>query len=514
MPKLQTMNMVGLASDKPDYATPPNRWTEMQNIEVESGIAQRARGHLGVLGTPLHIGRWLQYISSPTGEFWVYVGDTKVSQTRDTEVHTDITGALVFDSTNDLDPISGDVINGNLVANNSDGVPFFWKPEAVAALALPDWPADRRAGALRVFGDFLIAMDMTDGAVLHPEELRWSDAAPVGDVPQSWTAGVGSLAGNTNVAYQPGRIIDGKTLRDTFMVYKRHSTFVLRLVGGNLVMDADPVFPSMGVLAKNCIVEYRARHYVLTDGDVVVHNGVEVNSIVQSRMRNLIFDAIDGTNFANSYIVLDNEQAEIWVCVPRFLGDVHPTVAAIYSIPEHEWSLRELPKETPHTAGGIIIAAQPEPTWDTRTSNWNTDGTRWNTGGSTGIEEKLLMSTTEPTFQAVGFGDGTFDGVDPVGTLLRTGLDFGAPDRVKFCVRVWPKIEGTNGSVIEVRAGASLGAETPITFGPVQNFVIGTDDFVGAEASGRFLAFEFKSTTAATWRMPSFDVELEPLGQY
>ena len=513
MPKTETLNLLGVSSDKPDYAVPPKFWTEVQNIEIESEVTKRARGHLAVFGTPLHVARWLQYVSSPLGEFWLYVGDTQVSQTRDTEVHVDLTGTLVFDSTNDLDPITGGVINGHVVFNNEDGVAASWNPGDVAALALPDWPTDRRAGAVRIFRDFIIAMNITDGAVAFPEQLRWSDAAPAGDVPQSWTAGVGSLAGDAQVAYQPGRIIDGLAQRDSFMVYKRHSTFVLNLVGGSLVMQTKPVFPTLGVLAKNCVVEYRGQHFMLTDGDFVIHNGVEVRSIVQARVRNAIFDAISGVNFGNTYIALDNEQAEIWVCVPREPGDVFPTIAAIYSIPEDQWTLRDLPVPSPHVAPGIIIAAQAEPTWDTRTTTWNTDGNRWNTGGATGIEEHLLVADTGPKFHAVGFAD-DFDGVDPIAIARRTGLDFGMPDIVKFCSAVWPKIDGVNGSIIEIRAGGSLGAETPITYGPTQNFVIGTDDFVGAEASGRFLAFEFRSTTSAIWRMASFDVELDLLGQH
>ena len=518
MPITESLKLIGLQTDKPPFDTPPDAWTFMQNIEIASGITRRARGHLAVFGDSLHVSRWHSPLSTPFGDFWVYVGDALVSQTTGVGAHTDLTGALTFDSTGDKDPITGGVVNGNLVFNNQDGVPAFWKPPANDALPLPDWPVDRRAGAMGVFRDFLVAMNITNGIAQFPEQLLWSDAAPVGDVPQSWTPGDQSLAGDASAAYKPGPIVDGLAFRDQLFLYKTHSTFVLQLIGGALVMQTRPVFPTTGVLAKNCVAEYRGSHFVLTDGDVIVHNGVEAHSIIQNRVRRTIFNNMDPDNFANSYVALDKENAQLWVCVPR-QGDTFPTIAAIYNIRDDAWAVRELEiagrAQTPYVAPGIVIVAEPEATWQERTSTWRTDTTTWAFGGSSAIEERLLMSDDAPQFHAVGLSE-QFDGQSPQVTLRRLGLDFGEPDTVKFCSRIWPKIQGSTGSVIRIRAGGSLGADDPVLWGPFQDYTLGAagDNFVGAEASGRFLAFEFNSDANSAWRITGFDVELGALGNF
>ena len=517
MPITESLKLIGLETDKPGFDTPPNAWTFEQNIEVGSGISRRARGHLSIFGTSLHVSRWHSPLSTPFGDFWVYVGDALVSQTTGVGAHTDITGSLTFDSTGDKDPITGGVVNGNLVFNNQDGVPAFWKPPAGAALPLPDWPVDRRAKAMGVFRDFLIAMNISDGIAEFPEQLLWSDAAPAGDVPQSWTPGDQSLAGDASAAYKPGPIVDGKALRDQFFLYKTHSTFVLQLIGGALVMQTRPVFPTTGVLAKNCVAEFRGSHFVLTDGDVIVHNGVEARSIIQNRIRRTIFDRMDPDNFQNSYVALDKKLGQLWVCVPQ-LGAEFPTAAVIYNISDDAWSVRDLqipgPTQTPYVAPGIVIVAEPEAQWDERTTTWVTDTTTWAFGGSSAIEERLLMADTSPQFFGVGLSE-SFDGTTPVATLRREGLDFGEPDIVKFCSRIWPKLQGTSASVIRIRAGGSLGADDPVLWGPYQDYIIGPgDNFVGAEASGRYLAFEFRSEVPNAWRLTGFDVELGTLGNF
>ena len=515
MPSTVTkFNMTGLSVDLPPYQVPPKVWTLFRNVEVNEGFPRRARGFGRIFGDTLHLPRHMVSSQRDDVAELVYGSDTAVAVTDGT-VHNDITGAIVFDSTGDVDPWSSGTLNNIAILNNNTGPAFSWTPGDLAVLQLPDWPNDRRAGALRVYREFLIAMDITEGGVRDGDLIRWSDAAPANDVPQSWTAGTQSLAGSASAAFTPGNLVDGFTLRDQFFIYKTHATYVMQLVGGSLVMSNRPVFGTLGALARNCIVEWRGQHVVLTDGDIVIHNGVEAQSIVDRRVRSAIFSGIDESNFRNTYVVIDKEQAEIWFCAPQS-GEVYPSVALVWSILDNEFGFRELGagvNRWPHGVESIISTASDEPTWNTRTTTWSTDSSDWDDAGLSPAFEQLIFGDEGNLLQGIDQLD-SFDGTTPVAVCFREGLDFGAPDKMKYVSRIWPKIEGTNGSVVQVRVGGALEVNGPITFDQFQDYTIGTTVSLGVNASGRYIAVEFRSESDATWRSPAFDLQIKEMGRF
>ena len=513
MPKeTVAFDLTGLVTDLPAYQVPPDTWTGLQNVTVSEGFAARARGFGRVFGTTLHLPRWLQSVQREGVSEFIYGGDTALAET-DGVAHNDITGALVFDSTGAFNPWTGGTINNIAIANNLTGPAMSWVSGAAAALILPDWAATRFAGAMRVYREFLIAMDITEAGVRDSDLIRWSDAAPPNDVPQSWTAGDQSQAGSATASFTPGDLVDGLTLRDQFYIYKTHATYILQLIGGNLVMSTRPVFSTLGMLTRGCAVEWRGQHIVLTDGDVVVHNGIEAESLIDRRVRRGIFDNLDEDNFANSFVVADKERQEVWVCFPE-IGNVFPNRAAVWSIADNQWGFRDLGVNTwPHGTEGLLKIPIPEGTWDTRTTNWNEDASRWRDTGISPDQEQLIFADAGSLLQGMGQLD-TFDGVDPVATAQRIGLDLGEPERFKYVSRIWPKVEGLSGAVVEVRVGAQLSVNSPVIWDQYQDFVIAETESLGVDAAGRFIAVEFRTDTAAVWRSPAFDLEVRLAGPF
>ena len=511
---LVKFDMTGLAVDLPPYQYPPDVWTTFQNIEVNEGFPRRARGFGRIFGSTLHLPRHLVSSQREGVAELIYASDTALAFT-DGVAHTDITGALIFDSTGDLDPWSSGTINNIAVLNNFTGPAMSWKSGDPVALILPDWPTDRLAGSMRVFREFLVALDITETGVRDGDLIRWSDAAPPNDVPQSWTAGSQSQAGSASASFTPGTLVDGRTLRDQFFIYKTHSTYVMSLIGGALIMSQRPVFATLGALARNCIVEWRGQHIVMTDGDIVIHNGVEARSLIDRRVRKAIFAGLDEANFANSYVVIDKEQAEVWFCAPTS-GETFPNKALVWSINDNEWGFRDIGagvNRWPHGTETIISTAQEEPTWDTRTTTWATDSSDWNDSGISPAFEQLVFGDEGNLLQGIGQLN-SFDGTTPIAICQREGLDLGSPDRIKFVTRIWPKIEGTDGSTVMVRVGGALEVNGPITFDDFQDYIIGTTVSLGVNATGRFIAVEFRSETNAIWRSPAFDLEVRLAGKF
>ena len=513
--KVKTFQMSGLAVDLPDYAYPPNMWSRGINVEMNEGFAARARGFGRAFGDALFDPRWLINSTPPIGLRWAYGGDTQIAGT-DGVTHNDLTPVGVdWDSTGEPQPWTGGIIQGQVVANNQTGSPVWWGGNLATPFAfLPDWPTGYRANSVRPFREFLIAMNIYDGSKQIPELLLWSDAAAPGFVPQSWTPGPQSLAGSTSAAFNPGGIVDGKTLRDQFFIYKSHTTFSLQLVGGAFVLSARPIFSTVGALGKHCIIEYRGRHIVMGDGDVVVHDGINTQSLVDRKIRNAIYQAVDGSNYQNVFAVLDKTHNEIWFCVPE-RGALLPTVAVIWSIDDDSFGFRDLvkPGGINHAAEGIVDIPEPGSTWATRTTTWSTDAARWNDFGIAPIEESLVLADPRLLFQVVDLV-ADFDGVPPFSQIERTGLDMGSPDVVKHATRVYPRVDGTSGMQLQIRMGGAMKPGGAVTWDAWRSFRIGDPNAVGVNATGRFLAIEMQSDTGGEWRMPGFDLEYSERGRW
>ena len=510
------LELTGLATDLPPYRYPPTVWTFGQNVQMADGFPKRADGFGAVFDAPLHLSRFHVNVQQENQSTWVYCGDKLIS-TYD-GAHTDITGAEVFDSTGLDSPWSGGIMNRHAILNNQTNVPLFWRVGLGNVAPLNDWPSDRFARSMRVFREYLIAMDITETAVRDEQLVRWSDVAPPNSVPTSWTAGPLSLAGSVSAMFTPGPVVDGLTLRDQFMIYKAHATFVLTLIGGRFVMRQRPLFSTLGVLSKNCAVEWRGSHLVLADGDVVLHNGTEAQSLVDRRIKSTIFSNLSTQKYQNSYVVMDKENAEIWVCFVEN-GEDFPKRAAVWSIADNKWGIRDLgnaDQAWPYGAEGVVVfSTSDEPTWSSRTTTWTTDAGFWDSAGGSAAEETLLFSSdgAGPLFQNIGDRE-SFDGVAPVAILSRSGLDLGVGDQYKHVSRVWPRVEAEAGTVVQVRVGGQAAADSPVIFGEFADFIVGTDESVGADSSGRYIAIEFRTETSALWSSPSFDLEVTVRGRF
>ena len=520
MPEIRTLEMSGVVLDLPPASLPPNVWTFLRNAGFPDGIMERGAGWTEIYPGQLHQPRWLlnsrlnRILSLPDVSFWIYPGDTNVAVIdANTGVHTDITGAAVFDTALLTNPWTGGLIQDVPFLNSPDNVPQFWDQDILNPIQpLPGWPAGDITRAIRPFQTFLIAMDITVGSERFSDLVRWSAQAPPNNVPPTWVPDPTNSAGELSLGFLPGPVIDGAELRNNFYLYKRHSVWRMQLIGGTFVFQQQPVFSTFGALSRNCIVELIGKHLVITDGDVVLHDGTIAKSIVNRRIRNAIFREISGEFFENSFAALNRQRNEVWVCVPT--SEEFPTVAAVWDIDEDTWGLRDIPL-VPIMASGLAQQELPEGTWDTRLSTWDTDLTRWSDKGISPIANSLLMTDrTNSKFQVISALFPDEDGRPIQAIIQRTMLDFDTPASNKWVSRLWPNIDAPSGTVITIRAGGVQATSDPINWGPRQPFTVGTDEFVNLSAQGKYLSFEFASVTLQTWRMAQFEVEFTVTGRF
>jgi hypothetical protein len=74
-------------------------------------------------------------------------------------------------------------------------------------------------------------------------------------------------------------------LRDSLMIYKEFNTWIAEYVGGQDIFSFRQVFSQIGMLTENCAITFGSNQLVLTDNDLVLHDGNSAQSIADKRTR-------------------------------------------------------------------------------------------------------------------------------------------------------------------------------------------------------------------------------------
>ena len=101
-----------------------------------------------------------------------------------------------------------------------------------------------------------------------------------------------------------------------------------------------------------------------------------------------------------------------------------------------------------------------------------------------------------------------------VSRVEKSGMSFDAPEQIKYCRGVRPRIEAQQGTQINIYLGSQDDLDGPITWEPPVAFTVGTDLSADIEVSGRYLAVRFESTGIVSWRMKQFDLDVSVVGGY
>jgi hypothetical protein len=117
---------------------------------------------------------------------------------------------------------------------------------------------------LRAYKDQLLALGVTKAGVLYPTMVKWSDLTGYGSVPLDWaTDSTTNSAGENIVNEMQHAIVDGVSLRNSFILYCTDSVWQMDYVGGDLIYDFTQLFKDRGILNANCAIEAGGQHFVL-----------------------------------------------------------------------------------------------------------------------------------------------------------------------------------------------------------------------------------------------------------
>lgn len=522
-----------VVEDVPAAEVGPESWTQMQNFYMRVGYAQRMSGLSQFFADWTDKAFHLSNVFSATLNFWTVMGESTIQVIDQSGAVDDITPAVYASPVLPAECTTA-IINGFPVFNFRQDPPVFWDLNTSnIAAPLTGWPAATSCRSIRTFSNFLFALNMVEGGQEFPTKLRWSNAAEPGTIPTEWTASATNNAGDASLADTAGGIVDAAALRSVFMIYKQHATYTANFVGGSFVFTFKKFLTTSGIMARNCVTEALGNHIVMTDGDVIIHDGQNVRSLVDEKLRRFIFLQIDPVNFVNSFVFNYRAAKEVWICFPT-QGFVEPNVAVVWDYAHDLLSIRELGETWSHAQSGLVLATTQALDWDSQTEAWNEAAGSWNRAQFTGAFERVLAAVPEsaPTGINDPLGDGnsrllfvddtstTRDDSAVVGQITRESLDLGTPEALKYVRRVWPRIEGSTGTIIRVRVGVQDEPSEGISWSPQQDFLVNETDFLNFDQSGRYISVRFEDPGQVegiinpTWRVHGFDLEYTFQGDF
>ena len=501
----------GMVKDINPTALPNEVFSHTENVRFEDGAAKKILGHDSVFTAPSVAPYFLINLTGATN-YWFYAGSAKIYRT-DSSTNTDVTRTSGGDYSTNLTTVGnwvGSIFNGLPLLCNGVDDPQIWDTSSSKFLDLTNWPASTTCKSIRPYGNYLVALNTTESGTNYPNKIRWSDASTT--IPSTWTAAATNDAGANTIGDDGDIIIDGFPLNKSFIIYKEKSTWLMNYIGGNLVFSFQKLFNDTGVLSRNCVVEFDSKHFVVTEGDLIVHNGVSKQSIATNLVKRELFNDLDSTNYKNISVVHNKKKSEIWVCYPN-IGSTYCNKALIWNYGSKSFSFRDLPNIL-HIASGIVNPGATTTIWSGQSQSWIAYSTteNWGQRNYNPAEASILMAgTTDTKFYRGDYGF-DFAGSHFNMTLERKGLTLdGNTNTVKQVRKVTPRFAGTGSC--EIFVGSSMSPNGTYTYNTQQSVNPNSQNKVDARSTGKYIAIKFQNTTGTTFELNGYDLEYEVLGE-
>lgn len=510
---------VGVIRDLSAHELPPNAWSDASNIRFLDGYAYQFYGHGEVYNVPSGPSAVPQHVvpcNVAGARYWIYTtasGTFAVTVSAGAATHTDITHATP--RTGVVNRWTSTLLSGIPVLNTGDtsAVPMSWNLNlANKFVDLANWPANTYCKSLRAFKNFLVALNITKSGTNYPFMVKWSHPADPGALPISWDpADATKDAGEFDLAEGQDSIVDGLQLRDSFLIYKESSIWRMDFTGGPYVFRFSKVLGTSGALNRNCVVEIDGQHLVLTNSDVIVHDGQAANSVLDKQTRRYLFQQIDIDNADKCFVFKNPFLNEAFICYPG-LGSSVCDRAMIWNWVDKTVSFRSLPNLN-HAAFGPVDDTLLG-TWASDIDPWDSDLSAWAGPGFVPALSRVIMASTDQKLYLLD-ASASFNGSIPSAYLERRGLSLGAPESVKLVRSVRPRISGNLGQTVQIQVGYSNSSpyDEP-TWGATMNHVIGQTVSNDCLVSGRYIAVRFASGTAYQWRLDSYDLDVVPVSAW
>ena len=521
---------VGIVKDINPWELPPNVWSDGNNVRAEHGAITKSPGYAEVMATCPIVPLYITNLNTAADNYWIVAGTAAIHVYKDSnDTWYNITRSSGGYNATAEENWTSTVLGGILVMANGYDDPQFWaltdgEPSTSTLMAdLSNWPADRECYSMRAFRSFLVALNINDSSgssdVGYPRLVKWSTEAATQLLPSSWDETSATVdAGEYELADTRGAILDGLPLRDTFMIYKDDSIYSMTYVGTPFIFAFRQLSPSVGALTKNCVAEFDGGHFFFGNGDIYINNGQRIESILPHKIRDYVFNFIDGAQYKKSFVVADYGNTEMWACFPTAENTSNQcNKAVVWNWTNKAFTLRDIPNLS-HIGYGSIDDPNSFTTWAAATGiTWSAALGAWSATWST-VENVLVMAGLTDTKIYRNASGNQEDTTDMTSYIERTGMSMGAQgqeDRtsVKRIKAIWPRMEVSGANTVNVYVGTQMSTEEGVTWTSAYTFNPDSQSKVSCRASGKLYGVKFESTGDFDWRLDGYDIELDDAGR-
>ncbi|KKK76190.1 hypothetical protein LCGC14_2866150, partial [marine sediment metagenome] len=369
-------------------------------------------------------------------QLFAYPGLAAVFGT-DITTHTDITrlSGAYTGSADDL--WNGGSLGNIVILNNGKDVPQAWVSPALGTklIDLANWPAATTAKVVRVFRRFLVAYDVTKSSVRNAQLVKWSNRADLGAVPSSWDeADPTTRAGEWPLIDTDGAIVDALPLSGVNFVYKEDEIHSMEEIGGNFVFRFTRRFAQIGLLAQRCVKEYQKDdkhvHVMMSADDIVQHDGFQMVSLLDNKMRRWYSGRIDPAKDKRSFLAPNYPEDEMWAGITE-AGQEYPNLAFIINMRDGTCTIRDIPNIS-HMAWAPFDPTGGGTTFDAQTQAFDATAGQFGQRSFAPGRKRLIMvepDAADPSFHLADQGF-DFSGVNFRAFVERTGLAIVGQDRL------------------------------------------------------------------------------------
>jgi hypothetical protein len=405
--------------------------------------------------------------------------------------------------------MTGGIFNGYAVFNHPARPPWYWDGTLVAGAVkpLPGFLVGTQGKVLAPFGSHIFCGSLASPTEML-ERLAWSDAAPAGSVPASWTPTATNQAGDIVLSTGAGPIRVMLGLGSQLMVYRTSGCWGVTYSGRPYIYTARKLSAEVGAASCNAVAEVRGSHVVLAPGDIVITDGTSMRSIGEGRVKETIFSQLSelGLQMSHVYAVPGSGEVVFNFAVGQEVGC---NLAYVWNHERDKWSVRDQPMLA-HSFATFAPDVSIVTTWANDAGTWATDATPWDAAPPGGFQARAVgVSTSLVKAFLLDEGDNDQAGQPVDGLLERLSLPLGDPTTVKLMTRIIPRLDGFAGAQLSVQVGSQVSAGDPVTFEAARPWVMGQTRHVDCLRVGRFLSLRIGGAPGSRWSCSGFTVEFE-----
>jgi hypothetical protein len=490
---------------------PPEVFTFGANYRLVNGKVQ-AFNISQTLATPPSnfTSGMLMPVLGESGNFYLLMGKTAAYVYNGT-TWTNITSAVGYAALGAGDELLWqNCLLGQIpIVNNAQHYPEYWSPQQTTQVLQPlnfkvgsTWQAmGYHAKVIRSHKDYLFALNLSEGATRLATTYRWSHPADTNGLPFTWDElDLSAIAGKASIGGDTGDIVDGLSLRDSFVIYCQRGIHVLDYVGGEFIWRRRLLTNNHGLLAKNCVAEALGVQYFLSAGDIMANDGNSVKSILHRKMKSKLVNSLDATYYLNSFAYTNTIAKEIWFCIPE-PGSTLPTLAFIYNYIDDTMSMRKLPGIHTGISYGPVLGTPV--TWTTVTGTWASDMAVWSYDPTSQFSKTIVA--TDRTVSAI-YSLELDDGATASNTVLeRMSMAVEGQEVAITTQAIYPHIRCTG--PVEIQFGAQGSLTAPIRWKPSVSFDPNTKRKVDIRVTGTLISWRIASIGTNRFTLSGMDIE-------